>query len=244
MSKHERFIKSPIKSLIEDAISASSASGDGMETYQLSEYILQSLFLKMTGYSEQKLKCILWDIATDDYEFRYKLLSGQERIGECSTYADKNTVFKLLVNHVTISKSNIDGFKRDLIFELGEDLRELFSGSVLRTWIPREYNSFLFFCESKREDLLNTFFIKDGNDYVLFKKHSDLFNAYQHLYRHRNRCAHNLRSYQENLPSIKYLSGNDYGICENYFLWFFLLMLLDRVFIYLYSEYSNTSTFW
>ncbi len=70
MSSHIRFIKTPIETVVEDAISACTLCGEGMEGYPLSEYFLSSLFLKMTGFGEQKLKCILWEIATVDFEFK------------------------------------------------------------------------------------------------------------------------------------------------------------------------------
>jgi len=31
----------------------------------------------MTGFQEQKLKCIVWELATDDYEYRYHKLTDK-----------------------------------------------------------------------------------------------------------------------------------------------------------------------
>lgn len=65
-NRHERFILSPIISILQDAVNASAGIGDGVEKQSLGEYVLQTTFLKMTGASEQKLKCICWEMATND----------------------------------------------------------------------------------------------------------------------------------------------------------------------------------
>ena len=74
-SQHSEFILTPILNILKDGISASRAIGDGMDVYPMGEYLMQSLFLKMTGAQEQKLKCICWDLATLDYEYRYDFLN-------------------------------------------------------------------------------------------------------------------------------------------------------------------------
>jgi hypothetical protein len=56
------------------------------------------------------------------------------------------------------------------------------------------------------------------------------------VYRHRNRCAHNLVSYQENLPTLSTLSDKEYDY-NNYFFRFSLLILIDEIFIKLYKKY-------
>ena len=61
----------------------------------------------MTGAAEQKMKCILWQMATDDYQYRNRYLNYQG-LGECSTYSSKNTVFKDLVTQITNIKPNFD----------------------------------------------------------------------------------------------------------------------------------------
>lgn len=96
---HTDFILTPIRTILEQGINASQSLSSGIESYPISEYLLQSLFLRMTGASEQKMKCILWQMATDDFEYRYKYLNYQG-LGECSTYASKNTVFKDLVSQI------------------------------------------------------------------------------------------------------------------------------------------------
>ncbi len=63
-----------------------------------------------------------------------------------------------------------------------------------------------------------------------------LQERYQSLYNHRNRSAHNTLSYQQNLPTFKTLSDERYNY-ENYFFWFSLLILIDKIFIEMYNVY-------
>lgn len=96
---HTDFILTPIKSILDEGVNACQSLSSGIESFPISEYHLQSLFLRMTGASEQKMKCIFWQMATDDVQYRYKYLNYQG-IGECSTYASKNVVFKDLIAQI------------------------------------------------------------------------------------------------------------------------------------------------
>ena len=58
ISQHSDFILSPLIKILKDGIAASRATGDGIDSYPMGEYLMQSLFLKMTGAQEQKMKCI------------------------------------------------------------------------------------------------------------------------------------------------------------------------------------------
>ena len=48
------------------------------------------------------------------------------------------------------------------------------------------------------------------------------------VHRHRNRCAHNLLSYQINLPDLDELKDKDYLRC-NYVYRFIILIVIDEV---------------
>ena len=61
---------------------------------------------------------------------------------------------------------------------------------------------------------------------------------YSRMYAHRNRCAHNLMSYQQNLPSLKSLSSADY-IYENYYIRFALLIIIDLIITELYRIFEK-----
>lgn len=56
MSQHKSFILKPMASIFDEALAALSTIGDGIDAYPVNEFFLQSLFLKMTGFQEQKLK--------------------------------------------------------------------------------------------------------------------------------------------------------------------------------------------
>lgn len=69
MNKHKDFILSPIINILQEVASANYGIANGIETYPLSEHVMQSVFLRMTGFQEQKMKSICWELATNDYEY-------------------------------------------------------------------------------------------------------------------------------------------------------------------------------
>ena len=54
----------------------------------------------MTGSQEQKMKCITWEITTNDFEYRRVLLNNKEGLGEYSNYEAKNKVLKNLYKQI------------------------------------------------------------------------------------------------------------------------------------------------
>ena len=98
--KHEKIILMSMETILKDAVSASSGIGNGIETYPLCDYIIQSIFLKMTGYQEQKMKCIAWEIATNDFDYRKKLLNNEDKLGEYSTFEAKNKIYKTIYKQI------------------------------------------------------------------------------------------------------------------------------------------------
>lgn len=58
------------------------------------------------------------------------------------------------------------------------------------------------------------------------------------MYLHRNRCAHNLSSYQQNRPSLEILSNID-SVYENYYIRFALLIIIDKIMINLYRIFQQ-----
>lgn len=97
-SIHSKFILTPIIDILQDAVNACAGIGNGVETQPLGEYVLQTTFLKMTGASEQKLKCICWEMATNDYDYRYRYL--KKNYGECSSYGDKSSIYKDIIERI------------------------------------------------------------------------------------------------------------------------------------------------
>lgn len=58
----------------------------------------------------------------------------------------------------------------------------------------------------------------------------------KYVYRERNHCAHNIRSYQHNLPSLKAMIAQDYKL-QNYFLYMSVMLLLDTINVKLFETY-------
>lgn len=230
MHNHTRFISSSIIDILENVVSANAGIGDGIETYPLYDYVMQSIFLKMTGFQEQKLKCICWELATNDYEYRYKRYT-QKPLGECSTYDEKKTVYKDLIeqikkrNALYTTEDHINS--SEILAETRETISILFSNSNLGTWAQ---SSFLEFMRDTNS-IKATHFATENN---LFE--NVLQNKYSMLYVHRNRCAHNTLSYQQNLPTLTTLLDENYQY-DNYFMRFALLIILDKIFQKLYGKY-------
>lgn len=234
---HTDFIISDIFDVVDDAIMSTSSIGQNIAHYSLCEYLFQSVFLRLTGYQEQKLKCILWEIASDDLDFRYKYLSGSVKVNECSQLSDKNIVYNILKktledkNHPFLFPDEIEINRQ--ISEIKDNLISKFETSVFRKWLPREYSRFIEFSSNiryKRDGYFTLKSIFGGDNY--------LNEAFDKLYRHRNRCAHNLLSYQSNVPNLldftKDVDGSD-----NYFTRILLLCMIDNVFTRMFKFYIN-----
>lgn len=232
--KHQAFILSPLTKIVEETVTSCYGIGDGINTSSISEYVFQSLFLRMTGALEQKMKCICWDMATYDYEYRYKKFN-QKGIGECSSYEDKKIVINDIISNIKKEEKSFDPLKeidRDsLLKNLREDIiPQLFKDTSLEKWNHHDYMNCLDILKGIKANQL----LINGNGFFENK----LKDIYDKVYRHRNRCAHNTLSYQENLPTLKTLSDEDY-IYENFFLRYAILILIDKITITLYNKYLN-----
>ena len=274
MSNHKAFIFTPITTVLKEAVAASYVIGNGIETYALSEYIMNSLFLKMTGFQEQKMKCIAWEMATYDYGYRRSLLQNEDKLGEYSSYKAKSAIYKRLTGLImSLNKkfdiSDID--KQKLIDDSLEDIKSIFSNSGLATWTQKKFNYFVgnvitnteqFLMNNDKlfEDLPKEPQKLDESKYDLtnekgekaYKKQLEKYEnkllsfyintelnlkiKYEELYDNRNKLAHNTLSYQDNLPSLKALQ-NESDNSRNFFVWFFILVLIDKIFMDLFQKY-------
>lgn len=242
MLDNKKFIQSSIKEILGEAVEISKISCNGIETYPLQEYILQSTFLKMTGYSEQKLKCICWDIASIDYDFRYKVYQHWS-FGECSSIDNKNDIFNLLIKQIqnydsNFSKNSIKDFLDDNISakDCFNFVKKNLKDSTLRLSMDRDFNNF-----SKDGSFFNkgkTVYISDTKILNKDESNDNEFSfVYEKLFKHRNRCAHNTLSYQENLPKLNVLVKKSFR--DNYFYYFTILIILDEIYIALYKKLSG-----
>ena len=281
----------PIASILRDTVTACNGIGNGIETQSLAEYVLQTTFLKMTGAQEQKLKCICWEMATNDFDYRYHYL--KKDYGECSSYSDKNSIYRDLVEMIVkydttfsvaelfcdvdiSSKENvlidkkikeakkaqerqkgrkltdaelqslINGieaswttngicekdrakYSRVVLFESMQDLvEEIICGTMVSQWEQHNYQNYI----KNWKILANDQFALDNA--LMDKDWQDFYTNV--VYKHRNRCAHNLSSFQNNLPTLKTLVGEEYAY-DNYYYRFSFLLLLDDIFMRLYKAY-------
>ena len=302
---HGDFILSPLFDILKGGVTASNSITAGVETYPLSEYFFQSLFLRMTGAQEQKLKCILWELASNDYQFRYEFLHTKS-YGECSEYKAKSEVFNDLVNAIkgidssfTVNRiwdditltpevmaderkrweagvresyrrqaEGIIRKKEERDGAMGEDQKRRIRDRFLAQPLPEmDYTNHLSSLKREKRiheiiqdiiDLFDTSKVKRWaeQDFVHYKLKAkryfdpkrvaqkqlldgELINYHQSsVYKHRNACAHNTVSYQQNLPTLSTLRINDYKQ-RNYFFRFTLLVLIDEVMVRTYKYYND-----
>lgn len=239
---HKKFILSPIKDILEEGISASIGIGDGIEAYPLCDYVMQSVFLKMTGAQEQKMKCICWELASNDYEYRYYRFT-LNKLGECSNSKEKKEVYKDLVEQIIIRGSikfdDININKLEILNRTKAEIENAFSSTNLLIWSKKSFDEYTqiwegisedYFASSGKNLFSNISNISGGNGISL----EEMYDKY--LYKHRNRVAHNTLSYQQNLPTLKTLVQDGYQY-NNYFIYFAILVLIDNIFIELYKDY-------
>ena len=287
-NNHTKFILTPLTMIVDEAVNACKGLGYGIETYSLSEYVFQTTFLKMTGASEQKLKCICWDCATYDYDYRYRFL--KKNYGECSRYEDINIVYSdlkkvvmkvnpsftisYLLEDINITKYlqeclnnritkaidkekkkkclsdedeakmivGVQKFyrnkelsvkekqflkKRGLLDLINKRIISILDHSVLSIWRQYDYE---LYKKTWNDILLADFATETIFDDKLRKNYITI------VYNHRNRCAHNLTSYQENLPTLKTLIDKSHCY-NNYFFRFAILILIDEIFMRLYRHF-------
>lgn len=238
--KYTKFITTPIFKILEDCANATKGIEDKIDNYPLCEYIMQTTFLKMTGASEQKLKCILKVIAANDFEFLdTKFLNN--RYGECSNLKAKKDVFKDLKNQI-LKLENITPCTKKNIFDnttkayikkkATEDIENLFRTSIISKWNEKDYQ---FFKKNSANFFTEQSFCVQANNTLSFI--NDQLNYESIVYNHRNNCAHNLDSNRRHLPDLSKLKDKNHNY-NNYFFRFALLVLLDEIFIKMYKEYN------
>ena len=220
--KHKDFILTPLSSLIEQTLRPLDLYKGQICNYIMKEYVLQTLFMKLTGCMEQKAKCILWDIATHDFEYRRDFLRDNSKQGEYSKYDSKNYVYRTLVNHGGIID---DQRKGELLTQLKDFKKDILVESILKVWLPRELR------DLKIKEL---FAIRRWAGVSLLGSPLN-DKIYESLYKHRNRCAHNALSYQGNVMNPQKIK--EMGEI-NYATWFTLLVLMDMIYMDLYEMFT------
>lgn len=236
MAKHNDFIFSSIEHVLQEGINALSSISDGIETYPLNEYIMKSIFLKMTGFQEQKFKCIAWEMATEDYEFRRIFLNDFAREG-FSTYDSKQKLYKALME--ILERSEIpEEVRKTIVDESRNCIVNLIDDSKVKYWNEYKYNDFKGKIKSivSYKNIARKSENKNKAVYNLLENNVQII--YEKLYRNRNRLAHNTISYQQNLPVFEEMGTEEFG-CNNYFVWFYLLIIIDKIMVKLYKEFCD-----
>ena len=238
MSEHAGFILSPLSDILREGNSACRGIGNEMGAFALSEYVMQTIFIKMTGALEQKMKCICWDMATKEYEYRYDYLN-KKNYGECSDWKSKNGIYNDLIDNIQKLNSGFSPSSlvtADFLDRIINEVKAIFLHSDMSVWQHRQYVCFRDkYQETFRANQIGLDKQKGAKGYKLFE--SDLQKLFEKaVYLHRNRCAHNTLSYQNNKPELDSLA-EDNGIYNNYFYRYALLILMDEVYIALFRKY-------
>lgn len=234
MSARIGFIKTSIIEVLQEGIAAVDCMQDcGLDTFPMMQYVLQSLFLKMTGHGEQKLRFIIWEIASYDLEFRYNLLKGECNFGEFSQLSDKKKVYAKLLKEVsTFGLTDVltENIKNDIIQEVKDEMNATFEKSSIKNAYPDEYERFLAFISG-----WNTDSFAKSNELL----RDNLIPIYtEYIYKQRNCCAHNTLSYQQDFLSFEDME-KPYMIYANYFTSFAVLLLIDKVFVHLFGAFER-----
>lgn len=252
MSKHSEFILTPITVLLEEFILIASAIDWNMKSFSITEYMLHSLFLKMTGAQEQKFKCLVWEIGTEDLKYRRENIYEKWEYGECSTLEAKNKIFKKLYENIKKNQWNRehklikDDVRSNIYNHAKQSIIDLYEKTIKYSAYPREYNDFIDVWGKLLSN--DTFLIEENNDLVPVKKRENISktkgdlilfkDAYENLYDNRNLCAHNFKVSQTNCYDLSKMRKNE-NITNNYFFFFALLIVIDSFVILLYKYFIN-----
>lgn len=106
MSVHSDFILAPVSNILCDTSTITQSMSWGIEMYPLWDNIMQSIFMKMTGAQEQKMKCICWEIATIDFDLRRDIYFSWN-LNECSQITDKRKVLNFLRRAILKQKKTL-----------------------------------------------------------------------------------------------------------------------------------------
>jgi len=248
--EHKTYIKNDLSKIVQEVVCSANLLGDGMEFFAVNGYLLQSLFLQMTGAQEQKMKCICWELATDDLNYRHKRYYTGWTLNQCSTLNDKTHIYEDLLKAIVRREPTFQLFVNDTakrIFrdEILEQMKTVFENTNIALCHKQKYESFkaIFMNLDEKNivtDKKNIF--KNGNkDAPVFNVTPDteIYAIYSLLYKHRNRCAHNTPSYQLNFPHLQDLRDEKLQKYDNIFLFYALLLMIDGIFRRLFVKYES-----
>ncbi len=232
MSVRTDFITTSVYEILQQGVAAAEClQHDGIDTYPISDYLLQSVFLRMTGFEEQKLRNICWEVATMDLDYRYKTLQGRVSYGEFSTLDDKKSVFDLLKSKTKEygREFSLEAKKERFLSEVKMEMENAMKDSLITKSFPDEYHRYEIFIKTWRaEHFAKSNLLLGGN----------IEKVYEALYKQRNRCAHNTASYQQDMLTLTDMQDSQM-LNSNYFSYFAILLLLDKIFIESYQIFRE-----
>ncbi len=101
--------------------------------------------------------------------------------------------------------------KNNILQKTNKLITDTFLGTNLLIWTQMSFNEYEIIWNDISDEyfaIKKELFIKKDN---ISSRGKALFEMYdEHLYKHRNRVAHNTLSYQQNLPTLNTLEKNDY----------------------------------
>lgn len=248
--EHITYINSRLIDLLKEVVCTANHLGSGMEANMVNGYLLQSLFLQMTGAQEQKMKCICWELATNDLEYRYKRYYDGWNLSQCSTLKDKSHVYEDLLAAIHKVDQAYKLFhknpaKQTFINDVFSSVCGIFDHSNIIEFHKKKYSEFkAFFTGLNISNLTPSnkhLFMNGDKDFPVSNASTDteMFAVYSLLYKLRNRCAHNTPSYQLNLPSLKELRDSKHQKYDNIFIFYTTLVMLDEIFRKLFVKYQT-----
>lgn len=254
MKQHLDFILTPMSDLLEEASVALLGIDIDISSYPMAEYFLKSLFLKMSGFQEQKLKCICWEMATVDYDYRYNAYSKGFSHHECSNYTDKCGVLRDIISEILKKNSNFDACNSvnlsRLLAEVGKNIDDFYESARLKGWLEHEYltykQSFRLRpqCFNILDDIKKAFlFVKKCSEqrrqacgHPMCGLIGSEWLYANVVYSFRNQCAHNTLSCQKDSCALAQMSNPGF-VYKNYFVRLHLLTIIDTIFVSFYKQF-------
>lgn len=233
MSVRTGFINTSVFEILQEGVSTVGCiQQDGIDTYPMLGLLLQSVFLRMTGFEEQKLRNICWEVATLDLDYRYNTLQGRVSYGEFSSLDDKKNVYLLLKDKIKEygGELDLDSKKSTMLKSVKDEMSSVFNGSLIARSFPSDYHQFeIYFKTWKAEHFALGGQLLGGT----------IEHVYKALFKQRNRGAHNTLSYQQDAITLSEMQDSQMSNC-NYFSYFAILLLLDKVFIETFNVFKET----
>lgn len=245
VDEHITCVRSRLMSIFKEVISVSNHLGGGMEAALVNPYLLQSLFLRLTGAQEQKMKCICWILASDNLDYRYNRYYRGWKLSQCSDYDSKNAVYLDLVTKIKVKDSTYriladEKAARALIKGVFNEIMEAVDSTNVHKLNCRKFDDFKQVFSS-----VNPNNLKCDNGGLLNKSDgkissgTEFYGIYELLFRHRNRCAHNTTSYQMNYPHLSDLRDLTKQLYSNLFMFCAVLIVIDEQMIRLFEKYMQ-----